>query len=103
MRLPDRPNARPPCYLFESLNFPAKDQRMAAYFAEFPPAAPASKPHRHAGVELIYVLQGGLVVTIAGEDTTLGEGDALQFDSGAPHSDRRHGPTAAMAIVVVLP
>jgi len=103
LRLPDRPDAAPPSYLFECLNFPATDRKMAVYRAEFPPDAPPSAPHRHAGAEFVHVLSGGLVVNIAGEDTALGEGDAVQFDSGVSHSYRRDGPDAAAAIIVVVP
>ncbi len=52
---------------------------------------------------MIYVLRGALAVDIAGETTVLDEGDALYFDSGAPHSYSRHGRSACSAIVVVAP
>jgi len=103
LRLPDRPDAEAPCYLFESLNFPATDRTLDAYYAEFPPAAPPSEPHQHAGAEFIYLLRGGLLVTIGGEDVALAEGDAVQFDSSAPHSYRLQGQAAAAAIIVVVP
>jgi quercetin dioxygenase-like cupin family protein len=37
------------------------------------------------------------------EETILSPGDAMYFDSGAPHSYRRHGRSACAAIVVVAP
>lgn len=101
VRLPDRPGQKRPAYFFESLDFPVTERRMEAYYAEFPERAEASAPHRHDGVELVYVLDGALCVTIGGASTTLGEGDALYFDSSVPHTYARAGATACKAIVVV--
>jgi len=91
------------CYFFESLDFPASDRKMEAYFAEFPLQSAQSEPHRHDGAELIYVLKGKLSVTIDDEETVLGDGDAMYFDSSAPHCYRRHGRVPCKAIVVVAP
>ena len=101
LRLPDRPGEKPPSYYFESLDFPVSDRRMEAYFAEFPLQSKASEPHHHDGAELIYVLKGRLAVNIDGEETILDEGDAMYFESDAPHSYRRRGRSACTAIVVV--
>jgi transcriptional regulator with XRE-family HTH domain len=103
LRLPDRPGAQPPAYLFESLDFPVTDRRMEAYYAKFPTPSEPSEPHQHAGAELIYVLKGRLAVNVGGDDVLLDEGDAMYFDSGVPHSYRREGRTACTAIVVVAP
>jgi transcriptional regulator with XRE-family HTH domain len=103
LRLPDRPGHEPPAYVFESLDFPVTDRRMDAYYAEFPAQSEPSQPHKHEGAELIYVLRGALTVNIDGEDMSLSAGDAMYFDSGAPHSYRREGKSAASAIVVVSP
>ena len=101
--LPDRPGEGPPAYLFESLDFPVTERKMEAFYAEFPQDAPASELHRHDGAELIYVLRGTLAVTVDEEETVLGPGDAMYFDSAAPHSYRRHGRSSCAAIVVVAP
>lgn len=103
LRLPDRPGEVEPAYFFESLDFPVTERRMEAYYAEFPPQAKPSEPHRHDGAELIFVLKGQLTVTVAGEAITLDEGDAMYFDSGAMHFYSRHGRSACAAIVVVAP
>jgi transcriptional regulator with XRE-family HTH domain len=103
VRLPDRPSAATPSYLFESLNFPATDRKIEAYYAEFPPSSKPSEPHQHPGAEFIYLLKGRLVVNVGGDDTTLAEGDSMQFDSSAPHSYRRQGQAAASAIIIVAP
>jgi transcriptional regulator with XRE-family HTH domain len=101
LRLPDRPGANPPAYLFESLDFPITERKIEAFRAEFPRDAAASELHRHEGAELIYVLSGKLAVRVDDDETILGPGDAMYFDSGAPHSYCRHGRSACVAIVVV--
>jgi quercetin dioxygenase-like cupin family protein/DNA-binding XRE family transcriptional regulator len=103
LRMPDRPGATAPAYLFESLDYPVTDRKLQAFHVEFPEPSRASEPHRHAGAELVYVLRGRLVVNVDGEDTALDEGDAMYFDPEAPHSYRREGPSPCTAIVVVAP
>jgi transcriptional regulator with XRE-family HTH domain len=103
LRLPDRPGEVSPAYFFESLDFPVTDRRMEAYYAEFPAHSKPAAPHSHKGAEFIYVLRGQLAIDVAGETTTLKEGDAMYFDSSALHSYSRHGRAACAAIVVVAP
>lgn len=104
LRLPDRPADEAPSYFFESLDFAATDRKSNIYYAEFPCSAKPSEPHEHAGTEFIYVIGGGLVVMIAGEDVVLGEGDAVHFDASALHSYRLDDPhKPSSAIVVIIP
>jgi len=103
LRLPDRPDEEPPSYLFESLDFPVTDRRMEAFYAEFPVPSIRSAPHKHAGAELVYVIKGLLAVNVDGEEVTLDEGDAMYFDSSAPHSYCRLGRSACAAVVVTVP
>jgi transcriptional regulator with XRE-family HTH domain len=103
LRLPDRPGEDTPSYYFESLDFPVTDRKLQAFYAEFPALSKASEMHQHEGAELIYVLKGQLIVSIAGDDVVLKEGDAMYFDSGAPHSYRREGQAPCSAIVVTVP
>jgi transcriptional regulator with XRE-family HTH domain len=103
LRLPDRPGEDRPSYFFESLDFPATDRRMDAYYAEFLPSSSPSEPHQHPGVELVYVLKGQLMIEVEGNAVTLAEGDAMHFDCRALHSYRRQGQAACSAIVVVVP
>ncbi len=101
LRLPDRQEAETPSYYFESLDFPVSDRKMEGYFAEFPARAAPSKPHRHGGAELVYVLKGRLRVDVDGEEKRLDPGDALYFDSSVPHSYAPRGRSGCSAIVVV--
>lgn len=103
LRLPDRPDEPQPSYLFESLDFPVTDRKMEAFLAEFPMQSKPSEPHRHEGAELIYVIKGQLGVDVDGEDVTLDAGDAMYFDSSAPHAYRREGRSSCSAIVVIVP
>jgi len=102
LRLSDRRDAKTPSYVFESLDFPVTDRKMEGYYAEFPACAPPSDPHSHNGAELIFVLQGQLAVNVAGQDNLLDQGDALYFDSSAPHSYCQRGRAPSAAIVVVV-
>ena len=47
------------------------------------------------------MLKGRLAVDIDGEEQVLREGDALYFDSSAPHSYCQQGRSACQAIIVV--
>jgi quercetin dioxygenase-like cupin family protein/DNA-binding XRE family transcriptional regulator len=101
LRLPDQPDATSPSYYFESLDFPVTKRKMEAYFAEFPVGGEPSAPHRHEGAEMIYVLEGRLVVNVDGDEVSLDEGDAMYFDSSVPHRYGQEGRSAASVIVVV--
>lgn len=100
LSLPDHPDKDKPSYFFESLNFPVSDAQLQAFFADFPADAEPFDAHVHPGVEFLYVIKGKLVVTIADEDAELDAGDAIYFDSSAPHSYRLVGRHAASALVV---
>jgi transcriptional regulator with XRE-family HTH domain len=101
VRLPDRPGADAPAYVFESLDFPVTERQMDAYLAEFPAGAPASAPHDHAGAEFVYVIEGRLTITLGETTVELDAGDAVRFASEVAHSYRAAGGAAAQALVVV--
>jgi len=48
LRLPAPPDREPPAWLFESLDYPAADRRIEAFYAEFPTDALPAEPHRPA-------------------------------------------------------
>jgi transcriptional regulator with XRE-family HTH domain len=100
-RFPDAPGSDDIAYHFESLDFPAKDRRLNAYYAEFHPLeADKVRRHQHDGVELIYLMTGSLEVRIGKDVHTLDEGDAIYFDASVPHGYRRAGKKPSTAIVV---
>ncbi len=100
-RFPEAPDRRDPAYHFESLTFPVSEPKCEAYIATFHPVADGkARPHQHAGVEMIYVLSGGLGVTVETTEHTLESGDAMYFDASVSHSYRRVGRTACSALIV---
>ena len=101
LRLPDCPGEATPSYFFESLDFPVSERKMETFYVEFEAHSGQAVPHSHAGAELIYVIGGQLIVSVDGEDTLLGEGDSMYFDSGIPHCYRRQGRASCSGIVVV--
>jgi transcriptional regulator with XRE-family HTH domain len=100
LKLPSPPGEKHPAYLFESLDYPASNRRMEAFYAEFPVNSPPSEPHQHGSAEFIYVLGGRLVIDVDGKEVALDAGDAMYFDSGIPHSYRRVGSQLCTAFVV---
>ena len=102
LRLPNRPAEEPPSYFFESLNFAVTNRKWDIYYAEFPPAAKPSDLHQHADAEFIYVIDGGLVVTIGGKDIVLEEGDSVYFDSRVAHSYRLGDLRKPASVIVVI-
>lgn len=103
-RFPERPGGKDVSFFFESLDFTAVERRLNAYYAEFEEvAAERARPHRHAGVEFLYVLRGQLALRVADEDHVLGGGDSVYFSSTRPHSYRRIGAGPCSALVVSVP
>jgi transcriptional regulator with XRE-family HTH domain len=101
VELPERHGAREAAYRFASLDYPATERRFNCYYAEFLPVAPEKlRPHDHAGVEFIYVIDGVLTVHLNGTEHALAAGDAMYFDSTGPHAYRRSGGRKCSAIVV---
>jgi transcriptional regulator with XRE-family HTH domain len=100
LRFPDSPTGTPN-WFFESLDFPAADRRLNAFQAEFVETNPdAVRLHQHAGVELLFVLTGKLLLLILEDRHELATGDAVYFDSTVPHGYCRVGARTTTAMVV---
>jgi transcriptional regulator with XRE-family HTH domain len=104
LRFPEKPGSRDIAYQFESLDYPAVERRLNAYYAEFL-AVPEGKLrlHQHPGGEFIYVLGGSLAVHVGDDVHTLEARDSMYFDPSAPHGYSRVGARACTAIVVTTP
>lgn len=103
-RFPERMGARDVSFEFESLDFPATERKLNAYYAEFQALAPEKvRLHQHTGAELIYMIRGRLALRVGGEEHILDTGDSIYFDSKLPHGYRREGSKAASAMVVTAP
>ena len=70
-------------------------------YVEFFQVAPDKlRPHQHAEVEFIYVLNGTLSLHMNGDEHALEAGDAIYFDATTPHAYRRSGGRLCSAVVV---
>jgi transcriptional regulator with XRE-family HTH domain len=65
-------------------------------------SSPDGSLMRHNGRELGIVLTGQLGVKVGFEDTVLGPGDSIAFDSAIPHRLHNDGGEVATAIWIVL-
>ena len=94
-----------PGYYFESLGHVPADQPVAPYVAEFLPGLPErpAKPHRHEGMEFLYMLSGKLRLEHEGQVETLGNGDAVYFGADAVHSYERTGDEPCTALILTMP
>jgi transcriptional regulator with XRE-family HTH domain len=101
LRFPEKPGRTAPAYFFESLDYPVSNRKLNAYYVEVESETQASEPHAHPGAEIAFVLQGELVINVAGEDHALKRGDAMYFDCTNPHTYRRNGQSRCSALVVV--
>jgi transcriptional regulator with XRE-family HTH domain len=101
-RFPEQPGAESSAYWFECLDYKASERKLNSFHAEFA-LVPADKlkPHQHAGIEFLYVMEGILIIKIGGEDFELGSGDAIYFDGSLPHCYQRVNPQGECRALVV--
>src|ERR1043166_4423343 len=101
MRFPDSPDEAKICFHFESLDFPVPRRALSSYLAEFEPMEMKdTRFHQHPGIEFLYVISGKLELHTRDAKHELSEGDAIYFDSTAPHGYRRSGAKRTTALVV---
>ena len=101
-RFPERPGSDASSYWFESLDFKASERKLNSFYAEFVPIpSDQLKPHQHAGIEVLFVIEGTLNLKIGGEDFELAAGDAIYFDSSMPHYYLRINEAGACKALVV--
>lgn len=100
LKLPDT-KERMPSYFFESLDYPVNDRPIDSYLSEFMPRRAPSEPHKHDGIELIYVIAGAVEVQIHDQAHKLAAKDSMYFDARYPHSYKCISDERATAIVVV--
>ena len=100
IRLPERPGRASPAYFFESLDYPVSDRKLNGYYVEVESENQPSDPHVHPGAELVFVLQGELVINVAGEDHTLRA--ATPFISIAPTLTLTDAMDSRCAAIVVV-
>jgi len=104
VRFPERAGVHEVPYYFESLDYKANERKLSAFVAEFLEVAPEKvRPHRHPGVELLYVLKGSLTMKIGTEEFQLDAEDAIYFDATVQHSYRRRGAKACTGVIITVP
>ena len=99
-RFPERLGEKRPAYHFESLDYPAVERSMNAYYVEFDLAGRPSHRHQHPGAELLFVIEGQVTVTVGDAAHVLAPGDSMYFDASVPHDYRASGRKTCRAIVV---
>jgi transcriptional regulator with XRE-family HTH domain len=86
---------------FESLDFRANERKLNGYLAHFHPV-PSEKisPHFHPGVELLFLLEGKLEMSIGVDKYQIAPGDSIYFDSLQKHAYRSlvKGPCTAIVV-----
>ena len=98
---PSDPKATIVPWHFESLDFRVNERKLNGYLAHFHPMPPEKVvPHHHPGVELLYLIEGKLELTVGVEKYQLAEGDAIYFDSLQMHSYRSLMKSPCTAMVV---
>ena len=101
MRFPDSPDENKTAYYFESLDFRVPQRALTSYLAEFESIEMKdNRFHEHPGIEFLYVISGKLELHTQGAKHELSEGDAIYFDSTAPHCYRKAGVKRTTALVV---
>ncbi len=98
---PSDPKSASVPWSFESLDFRANERKLNGFLAHFHSLIPEkSAPHFHPGVELLYLIEGKLEMTIGVENFQLSAGDSIYFDSLQKHAYRSLVKTACTAIVI---
>ena len=98
---PSDPKSADVPWHFESLDFRVNERKLSGYLAHFHPLPPEKTvPHYHPGVELLYLIDGTLEMTIGVETFQLSEGDSIYFDSMQKHTYRSLVKSSCTAMVV---
>jgi transcriptional regulator with XRE-family HTH domain len=98
---PSDPKSTSTSWSFESLDFRANERKLNGFLAHFHPLPEQTiTPHFHPGVELLYLVEGKLEITIGVEQFQLSAGDSVYFDSLQKHAYRSLVKTACTAVVI---
>jgi transcriptional regulator with XRE-family HTH domain len=98
---PSDPNSTAVPWSFESLDFRANERKLNGFLAHFNSLNQEKiTPHYHPGVELLYLIEGKLEMTVGVEKFQLSAGDAIYFDSLQKHAYRSLVKTRCTAVVV---
>jgi transcriptional regulator with XRE-family HTH domain len=100
-QFPSDPKSEPAPWHFETLDFRANERKLNGYLAHFHPLPEENvKPHFHRGVELLYLIEGELEMTIGIDTFRLSPGDSVYFDAMQKHAYRSLVRGLCTAVVV---
>lgn len=100
-KFPADPKESQVAWHFESLDFRANERKLNGYLAHFHNLPEAKvTPHFHPGVELLYLIEGELEISIGPDVHHLNAGDAIYFDAIQKHSYRSVTTGLCTAVVV---
>jgi transcriptional regulator with XRE-family HTH domain len=89
--------------LYELLT-PNVQRKLEVFRYQLPPKFNNSKaPLRHEGEELVHVLAGSIVVSVADEPYELHEGDSITYNADQPHYNKNLTNKVAIAIAAITP
>ncbi|WP_348266101.1 XRE family transcriptional regulator [Edaphobacter paludis] len=98
---PSDPKGSSVPWSFESLDFRANERKLNGFLAHFHSLLHEKvTPHFHPGVELLYLIEGKLEMTIGVETFQLSAGDSIYFDSLQKHAYRSLVETPCTAVVI---
>jgi len=98
---PSDPKATSVSWSFESLDFRATERKLNGFLAHFHSVLEQKlTSHFHPGVELLYLIEGKLEITIGVDTFQLSAGDSIYFDSLQKHTYRSLVKKRCTAIVI---
>jgi transcriptional regulator with XRE-family HTH domain len=96
--------SRRPMYSYWNLAYKFHNKKGEPFLGEANPET-ENKPlslNTHPGHEFDYVLEGRLLMSVAGHEEELGPGDAIYYDSNEPHGMKALGGKRARFLAMVL-
>jgi len=89
-------------YSYESLGYQKQNRHMEPFLVTLTPTpVPQTVPNRHAGEEILFVLEGQVEVSLAEHTDILNPGDSIYYDSNLPHIVSCHGDRPARLMAVI--
>jgi mannose-6-phosphate isomerase-like protein (cupin superfamily) len=76
---------------------------MEPHLFRIKPGAGSGESYSHEGEEFLFVLRGGLEISLADEQFRLKRGDSFYFESATPHQWRNPGPRETWLLWVNTP
>ncbi len=92
---------RQKAYHYEAIGAGFAGKKMEAFMVRVEPNDKPVNENTHPGQELNIVMQGRVLIRIAGHDVTLNTGDSIYFDATQPHGMKALDDNAAEFLAVI--